>query len=104
MTELNLGLWRESCEKHGVIKTYTIELNLQLQNREHQGLKGATGKYLRIIQKKGVPRKIWDFAVVYVAHLRSLTIFPNNQLRGRMPHCVFNGDTQKKLPYLEFEW
>ena len=42
VTELNLRLWRESCEKHGVIKTSTTELNLQLHIRAHQGVKGAT--------------------------------------------------------------
>ena len=69
---------------------------------EYQGVKEYNQKAFRIRNNNGSYRNIWNFAMVYVTGLISLTAFKNTKLRGKTNYEVLTGDISNILFNLEF--
>ena len=59
---------------------------------------------LRIMQRTGTPKRLWDFAAEYVSQIRTFTANPLYALHGRTPYEILTGNTPDISEWVEFDW
>ena len=96
--ELNMGHWKDICDRCGGIKRTTKYSHLARQNRYEQVIKEKKRKHMIMRHRKKVQGKGWDFSTVYATDLQSMTAFTNAHMKWRNPHEMLIGDMPNTLP------
>ena len=63
--ELTMGLWKKTCQEHGIIMTNT-EPHSPWQNRTEGVIKEVKRHTQRFMSRTRTPKKLWDYCMMYV--------------------------------------
>ncbi|KAI2504020.1 Reverse transcriptase (RNA-dependent DNA polymerase) [Fragilaria crotonensis] len=72
------------------------------QNRAESVIREVKRKWFRQMVKRRVPRRLWDFGIVWVCETMSLTANSSFALGGRTPTEQVTGETPDISEYLDF--
>ena len=72
------------------------------QNRAEAVIREVKRKWYRQMTKKRVPRRLWDYGIVWVCEIMSMTANSNFALDGRSPMEQVTGETPDISEYLDF--
>ena len=59
-------------------------------------------RWYRIMMKKGVPKRLWDFGLVWISETGNLTVSSSRYANGRTPLEVVTGETPDISEYTDF--
>ena len=59
-------------------------------------------RWYRIMMKKGVPKRLWDFGLVWISETGNLTVSSSRYANGRTPLEIVTGETPDISEYTDF--
>ena len=74
------------------------------QNRAESVIREVKRKWFRQMSKRRVPKRLWDYGIVWVCETMSLTANSSFALAGRTPIEQVTGETPDISEYLDFEF
>jgi hypothetical protein len=83
---------------HYKINKHTIEPFSPWQNKAESGIRIIKAKWKRLMITKKVPKRLWDFALVWIAQIYSRTAMKH----GRTGFEVITGDTPDISEWVDF--
>ena len=89
--------------KHG-IDHHLSEPHRPNQNRAESVIREVKRKWFRQMTKRRVPKRLWDYGIVWVCETMSLTANSNFALGGRTPIEQVTGETPDISEYLDFSF
>ena len=101
--ELIQGEWSKKCRKFS-IPTTQIEPYTPWQNPAEISIKFLKSGMRRLMQRTNNPIRLWDYCMVYVAELRSLTVSNLFSLNDGTPFEHVKHFTPDISEYLLFSW
>ena len=72
------------------------------QNRAESVIREVRRKWFRQMTKRKVPSRLWDYGIVWVCEVMSLTVNSSFSLEGRTPMEQVTGETPDISEYLDF--
>ena len=87
--------------KYG-IDHHVSEPNRPQQNRAESAIREVKKRWFRQMTKKRVPKRLWDYGIVWVCETMSLTANSSFALEGRTPTEQVTGETPDISEYLDF--
>jgi hypothetical protein len=91
----------QQVRKHG-INHHISEPDLHNQNPVEGVIREIRRKWYRTMIRKRVPRKLWDYGVIWVSETMSMTHTSAGGLNGCIPLTMVTGDTVDISEYLDF--
>ena len=101
--ELVQGEWYKKCRKFSIPMTQS-EPYSHWQNPAELAIKYLKSGMRRMMQKTNTPIRLWDYCMVYMAEIRSLTVSNLYSLGGRTPFEHVKHYTPNISEYLIFSW
>ena len=86
--------------RHYKINNHLIEPFSPWQNRAESGIRIIKAKWRRLMIKRKVPKRLWDFALVWVAQIYSRTAMKH----GRTGFEMITGDTPDISEWVDFSF
>ena len=74
------------------------------QNRAESVIREVRRRWYRQMTKRRVPKRLWDYGMVWVCEVMSLTANSSFQLEGRTPLEQLTGETPDISEYLDFSF
>lgn len=87
--------------KHG-IEYHVSEPHRPDQNAAEGVIREVRRKWFRIMMRKGVPRRLWDYGIQWVCEITQRTSNSHFALAGRTPFEAITGETPDISEYLDF--
>ncbi len=84
------------------IEHHVSEPHRPQQNRAESVIREVKRRWFRQMTKKRVPKRLWDYGIVWICELMSLTANSNFALEGRTPLEQITGETPDISEYLDF--
>ena len=84
------------------ITHHIAEPNMHKQNPVEGVIREIRKKWFRIMIRKRVPRKLWDYGMVWVTEIMSMTHTTAGGLDGSIPITKVTGETTDISEYLDF--
>jgi len=89
------------------IRKYEIEHHVSepgrpQQNRAESVIREVKRRWFRLMVKQKVPKRLWDYGIVWVCEVMSLTANSSFSLDGRTPMEKVTGETPDISEYLDF--
>ena len=81
---------------------HIIEPELHNQNPAEGVIRELRRKWFRIMIRKRVPRKLWDYGLKWVSETMSLTHSSSGGIHGQVPFTTVTGETPDISEYLDF--
>ena len=72
------------------------------QNPAELSIRELKKKWYRIMRRKKVPKRLWDFGLVWISEIGNLTVSASRYAHGRTPIEIVSGDTPDISEYLDF--
>jgi len=72
------------------------------ENPAEGGIREIKKRWYRIMMKRDVPKRLWDFGIQWVCETKNLTVSSSRYARGRTPLEIITGDTPDITEYLDF--
>jgi len=85
---------------HYKINKHTIEPFSPWQNKAESGIRIIKAKWKRLMITRKVPKRLWDFALVWIAQIYSRTAMKH----GRTGFEVITGDTPDISEWVDFSF
>ena len=89
--------------KHGIMH-HTSEPHRPQQNRAESVIREVKKRWFRQMTKRRVPARLWDYGIVWVCEIMSLTANSVFSLEGRAPIEQITGETPDISEYLDFSF
>ena len=91
------------------VRRYGIEHHLSepqrpQQNRAESVIREVKRRWFRQMTKRRVPKRLWDYGIVWVSEVMSLTANSTFALDGRTPMEQITGETPDISEYLDFSF
>jgi len=86
--------------RHYKINKHTIEPFSPWQNKAESGIRIIKAKWKRLMITRKVPKRLWDFALVWIAQIYSRTAMKH----GRTGFEVITGDTPDISEWVDFSF
>jgi hypothetical protein len=84
------------------IEHHVSEPHRPQQNRAESVIREVKKRWFRQMTKKRVPKRLWDYGIVWICEVMSLTANSNFALDGRTPLEQLTGETPDISEYLDF--
>ena len=84
------------------IKHHIIEPNLHNQNPAEGVIREIRRKWYRVMIRKQVPIRLWDYGIRWVSDIMSLTYTSAGDINGCVPLTRVTGETADISEYLDF--
>ncbi len=84
------------------IEHHVSEPHRPQQNRAESVIREVKRRWFRQMTKKRVPKRLWDYGIVWICEVMSLTANSNFALEGRTPLEQITGETPDISEYLDF--
>jgi hypothetical protein len=89
------------------IRLYDIDFHVSSPRRPNENpaegvIREVRKKWFRIMQAKGVPKRLWDYGIVWICEIRQRTTNSSIYSNGRTPIEVITGETPDISEYLDF--
>ena len=84
------------------IKTHAIEPDLHNQSPAEGVVREVRRKWYRVMVKKNVPRKFWDYGMRWVCEIMQRTHLRGARVDGGVPLQAVTGETVEISEYLDF--
>ena len=88
---------------HGIMHC-TSEPHRPQENRAESVIREVKKRWFRQMTKRQVPARLWDYAIVWVCEIMSLTANSVFSLEGRAPIEQITGETPDISEYLDFSF
>jgi len=72
------------------------------ENPAEGGIREIKKRMYRIMMKKHVPRRLWDYGIKWVCETGNLTVSSSRYAKGRTPLEIITGETPDITQYLDF--
>ena len=89
--------------QHSIKQTFA-EPYSPWQNRAEAGIREYTKQVLRVLRRTRASTRLWGYAAIYVAEVRSCTVHQLYELHGRTPYEIVAGDTPDIMEWLEYDF
>ena len=86
------------------IEHHVSEPHRPQQNRAESVIREVKRRWFRQMTKKRVPKRLWDYGIVWICEVMSLTANSNFALEGRTPLEQLTGETPDISEYLDFSF
>ena len=92
-----------------LVRKYGIEHHVSKphrpqQNRAEAVIREVKRRWFRQMTKRRVPKRLWDYSIVWVCETMPLTANSSFQLKGRTPLELVTGETPDISEYLDFSF
>jgi hypothetical protein len=89
------------------VKKYEIQHHVSeprrpQQNRAESVIREVKRRWFRQMTKRRVPKRFWDYGIIWVCEVMSLTAISSFALEGRTPVEQLTGKTPDIFEYLDF--
>ena len=84
------------------IETHTAEPDMHNQSPAEGVVREVRRKWYRVMIKKRVPRKFWDYGMRWVCEVMQRTYLRNHRIDGSVPLQSVTGETPDISEYLDF--
>ena len=84
------------------IKYHISEPGVKNQNPVERTIRELRKKWFRIMVKQRVPKELWDFGLVWVSEITSMTYTTAGSINGCIPITAVTGETPDISEYLDF--
>lgn len=84
------------------IDYHCIEPHRPQQNRAETVIREVKKRWFRQMVKQNVPKRLWDYGIVWACEIMSLTSNTTFNLHGRTPMVEITGETPDISEYLDF--
>eukprot|EP00978_Attheya_sp_CCMP212_P027874 scaffold94585_cov61-Attheya_sp.AAC.1 len=90
-----------------LIRRYEIKYHVSAPKRPNEnpaegGIRELKKRWYRIMTKKNVPKRLWDFGFDWVCKTGNITANSSRYSKGRTPLEVITGCTPEIMEYLDF--
>ena len=72
------------------------------ENPAESAIREVKKRWYRIMLKKRVPRRLWDYGIVWVCETSNISVSMSRYAKGRTPLEVITGETPDISEYLDF--
>ena len=103
MMRLTVGRWGDLTRKVAIRMTQS-EPYSPWQLRAENCIKEVKHSLRQLMSHTHAPHCLWDYCMIYVSELRSVTAHPYYSLQGHTPYEIITGNTPDISEYLEFAW
>ena len=93
--------FKKNVRKHG-IEHHLSEPGRPQQNRAESVIREVKRRWFRLMVKQKVPKRLWDYGIVWVCEVMSLTANSSFSLDGRTPMEEVTGETPDISEHLDF--
>ena len=88
-------------------RTYDINLHVSSPRRPKENpaegvIREIRKKWFRLMQATNMPKRLWDYGVIWVCELMQRTTSSSYHSNGRTPIEIITGDTPDISEYLDF--
>jgi len=98
-----MGEWKNIVKKYH-IKTSETEPYSPWQNWAESGTRELKRHTCQIMQRTNTPTSLWDYACLYVARIRNMTVNQHPAAKGCTPYEIVTGETPDISEYTSFSW
>jgi hypothetical protein len=89
------------------LRKYQIDYHVSAPRRPNENpaegaIREIKRRFYRIMNNKRVPKRVWDYLVLWVCETASLTVSSSKYANGRTPIEVITGETPDISEYLDF--
>ena len=88
---------------HG-IKYHISEPRQPNQNPSESAIREIKKRWYRVMMKRSVPKRFWDYGIVWVCETGNLSVSSSRHARGRTPLEIISGETPDISEYLDFSF
>ena len=74
------------------------------ENPAEAAIREVKKRWYRIMKKKRVPRRLWDFAITWICETGNLTVSSSRYADGRTPIEIITGETPDISEYVDFSF
>ena len=85
-----------------IIKDEFTEPHQPQQNPAEGGVRELKRRWYRIMNNKNIPRRIWDYGLVWVSETGNLTVSGSRYAHGRTGLEIMTGETPDISEYIDF--
>ena len=90
-----------------LIRKYKIKFHISEPRRPEQnpaegGIREIKRRWYRIMNKKAIPKRLWDFGPVWVCETGNMTVSSSRYANGRTALEIITGETPDISEYLDF--
>lgn len=91
------------------IKKYSIKYHISSPRRPNENpaeasIRELKKRWYRIMVKKNVPKRLWDYGLVWVSETGNLSVSSSRYAKGRTPLEIVTGETPDISEYLDFSF
>ena len=97
------SLFMKNVRKYG-IQYHVSSPRRPEQNPAEGGIREIKRRWYRIMTKKDVPRRLWDFGLNWVCETGNITVSSSRYADGRTPIEIITGETPDISEYLDFSF
>lgn len=72
------------------------------ENPAESAIREIKRRWYRIMMKKNVPKRLWDFGFVWVCDTGNMTVSSSRYAKGRTPLEIVTGETPEISEYIDF--
>ena len=95
------SLFMKNIRKHD-IKYHISSPRRPNENPAEGGIREVKRRWYRIMTKKRVPRRLWDYGLVWICETGNLTVSSSRYAKGRTALEIITGETPDISEYLDF--
>ena len=90
-----------------MIRKHEIKYHISSHRRPNENpgessIREIKKRWYRIMRKKGVPPRIWDFGLVWICKTGNITVLSSRYASGRTPLEIITGETPDISKYIDF--
>ena len=97
------SLFMKNVRKHD-IKYHISAPRRPNENPAEGGIREVKRRWYRIMTKKRVPRRLWDYGLVWICETGNLTVSSSRYAKGRTALEIITGETPDISEYLDFSF
>ena len=94
-------LFQSLIRMHG-IKYHISEPRQPNQNPSESAIREIKKRWYRIMMKRSVPKRFWDYGIVWVCETGNLSVSSSRHAGGRTPLEIISGETPDISEYVDF--
>ena len=92
-----------------IIRQYGINYHISEPYRHNENpvegnIRELKKRWYRIMVKRGVPKRLWDYGLVWATETGNMTVNGSVSSHGQPPEQLITGEVPEISPYLEFDF
>jgi hypothetical protein len=89
------------------IRKYNIRHHVSSPRRPNENpaeaqIREVKKRWYRIMRKKNVPKRLWDYGIIWICETGNITVSSSRYANGRTPLEIMTGETPDITEYLDF--